>query len=259
VEVALIRLHHWLASSVLLLIALVCEFAFFDPSIRGEPNDDVEVATSLATMLRAARTVVSRHQNEINDPNVGDKGLSGQKVLSETLRGYEEASRIDPNTIDKSTREGRLLQAQMQAIVDVIDENQETINKKGMAFKGFIPATFARLVNENFGRRAGNEADVKVTAPPELVRNRKARPDHWELQVINEHFLQPSWPKGKEFYDLAESGGRPAFRMAAPEYYVASCLACHGSPKGDIDVTGYPKEGGDVGDLGAVISISLYH
>ena len=29
------------------------------------------------------------------------------------------------------------------------------------------------------------------------------------------------------------------------------------APKGDIDVTGYPKEGGDDGDLGGVISIGL--
>jgi hypothetical protein len=46
--------------------------------------------------------------------------------------------------------------------------------------------------------------------------------------------------------------------MAVPEYYAASCLSCHGGPKGDIDVTGYPKEGGNEGDLGGVISISLY-
>jgi hypothetical protein len=42
-----------------------------------------------------------------------------------------------------------------------------------------------------------------------------------------------------------------------PEYYVASCLSCHGTPKGEIDVTGYPKEGAALGDLGGVISIKL--
>ena len=255
---AMISRQHRLGAVV--AIALVCAFDFLGVgSSRSDTNDDPDVAKSLAAMLRAGRTVVSRHQGEINDQNIGDKGLTGQKVLSEAVRGYQEATGTDPNTVDKSTRQGRLLQAQMQAIVEVIDENQDTINKKGVAFKGFIPATFARLVNEAFSRRAGNEAEVKVTAPPDLVRNRKARPDHWELQVITDHFLQPNWSKGKEFFAVTESGGRPAFRMAVPEYYVASCLACHGSPKGEIDVTGYPKEGGAVGDLGAVISISLYH
>jgi hypothetical protein len=46
--------------------------------------------------------------------------------------------------------------------------------------------------------------------------------------------------------------------MMMPEYYAASCLSCHGSPKGETDITGYPKEGGKEGDLGAVISVILF-
>jgi hypothetical protein len=42
-----------------------------------------------------------------------------------------------------------------------------------------------------------------------------------------------------------------------PEYYVPSCLTCHGGPAGELDVTGYPKEGAHEGDLGGVISIGL--
>ena len=38
----------------------------------------------------------------------------------------------------------------------------------------------------------------------------------------------------------------------------STCLACHGSPKGEIDITGYPKEGANEGDLGGVISITQY-
>jgi hypothetical protein len=41
----------------------------------------------------------------------------------------------------------------MDAIVEVMDANQTTINAKGTGFKGFIPALFARLVNEAFVRR----------------------------------------------------------------------------------------------------------
>ena len=58
--------------------------------------------------------------------------------------------------------------------------------------------------------------------------------------------------------EFQDSKGRPAFRMAMPEYYDASCLVCHGGPKGEMDVTGYPKEGGKEGELGGVISITLY-
>ena len=243
----------------LAIVTLACAFGVYGLGpTRSETSDDAVVAESLATMLRAGRTVVSRHQSEINDPNIGEKGLTGAKVLAETVRGYKETTGVDPTTLDQSTRQGRLLRAQMDAIVEVVDANQETINKKGLGFKGFIPATFARLVNEAFSRRAADEADVKVTAPLDLVRNRKARPDAWELKVIRDEFLLPNWPRGKDFSEIADNKGRAAFRMAVPEYYVASCLSCHGSPKGEIDVTGYPKEGRAAGDLGGVISISLY-
>jgi len=147
----------------------------------------------------------------------------------------------------------------MAAIVAVTDDNQATINQKGTAFKGFIPAVFARLVSENFNQMAKGEAEAKVTAPPELVRNRKARPDAWEADVMKTKLLSAEWPKGQSYSAVVDTSGRPAFRVAVPEYYAASCLTCHGSPKGEMDLTGYPKEGGKTGDLGAVISITLYH
>jgi hypothetical protein len=43
-----------------------------------------------------------------------------------------------------------------------------------------------------------------------------------------------------------------------PEYYAKSCLSCHGQPKGEVDITGYPKEGASEGDLGGIISITLF-
>ena len=100
---------------------------------------------------------------------------------------------------------------------------------------------------------------MKVAAPPDLVRNRKARPDEWEAEVIRDKLLQANWPKGQLFATVAANKGRQAFRVAVPEYYAASCLSCHGGPKGQIDITGYPKEGASEGDLGGVISITLFH
>jgi hypothetical protein len=106
--------------------------------------------------------------------------------------------------------------------------------------------------------KVGQEADVKVTAPRDLVRNRKALPDDWESRIIESELMLPGWPKDKIFTAETPVGGRPAFRVLIPEYYGQGCLQCHGEPKGDIDVTGYPKEGGKLGDLGGVISITLF-
>jgi Protein of unknown function (DUF3365) len=220
---------------------------------------DMAVAQSLAEMLQDARTVVSDAQDLINDPAIGDKHLTGETVLARAVDIYSKATGVDPRKVDPASREGRLLQAMMAAIVEVVDDNQGTVNAKGTGFKGFIPAVFARLVAEEFGRLAKGEAEVKVTAPPELVRNRKARPDQWEAEIIRTKLLDPAWPAGQPYSATIASGGRPAFRVMVPEYYVESCLACHGSPKGEMDITGYPKEGGKLNDLGAAISITLYH
>jgi hypothetical protein len=226
---------------------------------RNAEVDDSSTARSLTAMLRAGRTVISRHQKLINNPDVGDKGLDGKTVLAEALTIYKETTGEDAAAIDRKSRRGRLIQAQMDAIVETMNANQELLNRQGVSFKGFIPATFDRLVNEAFDKRAFAEGEVKVTAPPELVRNHEVRPDVWEAEVIRDKLLAVSWPKGQIYSALTESGGRPAFRTAVPEYYTASCLSCHGGPKGEIDITGYPKEGGKEGELGGVISITLYH
>jgi uncharacterized protein DUF3365 len=226
---------------------------------RNVEEDDLITARSLIAMLRAGRTVISRHQDLINNPDIGDKGLDGKTILAETLAIYKETTGEDPEAIDRKSRRGRLIRAQMDAIVETMNANQRLLNRQGVGFKSFIPATFGRLVNEAFDKRAAAEADVKVTAPPGLVRNHKVRPDAWEAEVIRDKLLTVSWPKGQIYSVLTESGGRPAFRTAVPEYYAPSCLSCHGGPKGEIDITGYPKEGSKEGDLAGVISITLYH
>jgi len=220
-------------------------------------EDDAQIAKSLATMLRAGRAVISKYQQRINDPNVGDKGIDAKMVLSEAGKNYQDVMGVDAASIDPETRHGKLVRMQMESIAEVMDTHQETINRQGVGFKGFIPAVFGRLVNEAFGRRAVGIAEMKVTAPPQLIRNAKVRPDEWELEVIRTRLMTPSWPKDQPFSAITDQHGAPAHRTLMPEYYAASCLTCHGSPKGEIDITGYPKEGASEGDLGGIISITL--
>jgi len=223
-----------------------------------EPSaENLRIAKNLATMLQSARAVVSAHQTEINDPTKGDKGLTGKVVLDEAIANYRKATGTDPQTIDPASYEGRLLKAQMDAVAEVMDANQATINAKDVGFKGFIPATFARLVNEAFGRRVGAEANVKVTAPSELIRNRQARPDAWEVAAIQNYLQKADWPKGQIYAGTDTAGGKPQIRVMVPEYYAPSCLTCHGGPKGELDITHYPKEGAHENDLGGIISIKL--
>jgi Protein of unknown function (DUF3365) len=219
---------------------------------------DAAIAQNLAEMLRDARAVISDSEGLINNPAIGDKHLTGQKVLADAIKRYQKTTGVDPAKLDPASREGQLMQAMMSAIVAVMDDNQKTINEKGTGFKGFIPAVFGRLVSEAFNGLANGKAEIKVTAPVDLVRNRKARPDAWETKVIETKLLSPDWPHGQPYSATVDIDGRTAYRIAVPEYYTSSCLACHGTPKGELDITGYPKEGRKLGDLGGVMSITLF-
>ena len=221
-------------------------------------DTDAAIAQSLAEMLRDARTVISNNQALINDPGSGDKHLTGEKVWDDASALYRKNTGVDPRSIDKNSRQGRLMDALKNAVVEVMNDNQKTINEKGTGFKGFIPAVFGRLVSESFNGLVKGPAQIKITAPTDLVRNRKALPDAWEKQVIDTKLLSPDWPHGQPYSATVNTNGRTAYRIAVPEYYTNSCLACHGTPKGELDITGYPKEGRKLGDLGGVMSITLF-
>jgi hypothetical protein len=246
------------AATIVIIAMLAAITMMISNALAATKDDDAIIAKSLATMLRAGRTVISFHQAKINDPALGNKGLDGKTVVAEAVKIYRDTAGVDPASIDANSRHGKLLRMEMEAIAEVLDVHQQTINRQGVGFKGFIPAVFARQVSEAFGRRATGIAEIKVTAPPRLVRNPKARADMWESKAINEKLMAGDWTKDMVFSEVAESKGKMAYRTAMPEYYASSCLSCHGSPAGEIDITGYPKEGAEIGDLGGVISITLY-
>ncbi|WP_157015552.1 Tll0287-like domain-containing protein [Mesorhizobium xinjiangense] len=239
------------------ILAILIGCMFFLPSVAEEPAD-IATGTRLADLLRSARSVLSNYQSLINDPAIGEKHLDGERFTAEAIVLYAERTGQELMSGDLTQRDRKLVQAQIEAMREVIDEQQEDINRPGIGFKGFVPAVFARLMNEKFAAKVGNEALVRVTAPENLVRNRKSLPDAWETRVIEEVFSDTQRPKGDAYTEETEVNDRPAFRMLLPEYYTESCLSCHGTPKGEIDVTGYPKEGGKAGDIGGAISIVLF-
>ncbi|WFU50872.1 Tll0287-like domain-containing protein [Sinorhizobium terangae] len=240
------------------VFTVLCGCMLLSSSAAAQEAADVATGERLAELLRSARSVLSNYQSLINDPAVGDKHLDGERFTAEAIALYAKRTGHPLMSDGLAERDRKLLQAQVEAMREVVDEEQNDINRPGIGFKGFVPAVFARLMNEKFAAKVGNEALVRVTAPEVLVRNRKSLPDDWETRVINEIFSNPQKQKGEAHTEVTKVNGRPAFRMLLPEYYTESCLSCHGSPKGEIDVTGYPKEGGKAGDLGGAISIVLF-
>ncbi len=248
-------MHRGPRCAVILASISVCTLASL---VAADNNDDIATGERLAAFLRAGRSVISNHQDLINNASIGKKDLTGQRVVTEALQIYAGRQGKSASEEHLSAQDQQLFDAQIEALREVVDEHQQEIDAKGVGFKGFIPATFARLVNERFEEKVGDRAKMKVTAPEDLVRNRKARPDAWEQRIIESKFLSGEWTKGRSFVEEVQMDGRNSFRMLIPEYYSASCLACHGKPKGEIDISGYPKEGGAEGDLAGAISITLF-
>lgn len=243
---------------VLLIVSLLSAFCPAFSKVASADENSLNTALLLADILRAARTEIASQQPAINNNLIGDKGLSGDVVQQLVMARLEAMGKSDNLASPADDREGKLIQAQFESIREILDENQPLINDKDIGFKGFVPAVFAQLTNERFGEKVGEIAEIKVTAPMDLVRNRKARPDKWERSVIETRFKSNDWVRGQLFAEDADGQRGSAFRVMVPEYYGEACLACHGGPKGEVDVTGYPKEGGHLGDLGGAISITLY-
>ncbi len=226
---------------------------------RRARNPDKEgIALSVTTLLRSARAVISENQGLINDPNKGDKGFTGELVLREAKLNFNMLTGMKIDKIDHSTLKGKLLKAEMEAIVEVVNEAQEVINKKGVGYKNFLPAVFAFRVSQKFKTKMGKVAELKLTAPANYIRNPRNKPDKWEHDVIEKHFRDPNYPTGKPVTAMEEKDGKKAYRLIIPEYYKLSCLACHGEPKGATDITGGKKEGGKLGELGGAISVVIY-
>ena len=218
---------------------------------------DHSIALNLTALLRAAREVISHNQDLINERTVS-KDLTATKVIDEAKANFAKATGRPLPTLDPESMEGKMLQAELGAIQEVMDQAQTLINDPERGFKGFLPAVFAYRVAERFSQKVRDLAYLKLTAPRELIRRQSNAPDAWEDQIIKNKFQSTGWGKGEFVAEEAKLNGKKAYRLLIPEYYESSCLACHGEPKGATDISGGKKEGGKLGDLGGAISTAIY-
>ena len=115
----------------------------FEPPRFGVTSND-PVGERLATLLQAGRNVVSNHQSLFNDPARGDKNFDGDRLVEEATAMYEETWGENPVSDNLSERDRRLIEAQIDAMGEVIDEHKSQLDMEGVGFKGFIPALFGR-------------------------------------------------------------------------------------------------------------------
>lgn len=213
--------------------------------------DEAETAELLITLLKVGRGVVSENQALINDASKGNKGFTDEFLAAQIVDRFKKQTRIDLNRANGISQSGVLLSL-LESEREVVAEAQPVINKQGVAFKGFLPAVFARKSGEKFYRKTGIR--LKLTGADYRYPGNK--PDDFETEVLR-MFSDSRHPKGQPYSKATIVAGKPVLRVMDPEYAAATCLNCHGSPRGERDITGMKKEGWKEGDLAGAISLVL--
>ena len=145
-----------------------------------------------------------------------------------------------------------VLSQQLDAVWEFMAINQNRINhdKNGeYNFKGL----HCSLVGKSIGKLFGVKTDYVTRYVNTNPRNKDDVADSFEEKAL-ERFR--SGYKG-EIYSFVEENGVTSFRYVKPMYIDATCTECHGGPKGDPDILGYPKEGWEIGELAGVLSIIM--
>jgi general secretion pathway protein A len=195
--------------------------------------------------------IVERNQSLINDPGKGDKGFTPEVFEQLVLDEFSHQTHIDlktsPSSLSALTND--LLALLLRASKEVVSDAQFVINQRGIGYKNFIPATFGSQSARKFSKRS--KVMIKQTALD--PRNLQNAPDAYEEMVLKRLASRP--PSTTPIVEWID-GGR-SLRAVLPIYYSEDCLACHGSPKGILDISGYPREGAQVGELAGAISIQI--
>ncbi len=171
------------------------------------------------------------------------------------IQEFRRQSSIDLSTLQSAPASitlpplaKELLPAFVLASKEVVRDAQIVINQRGVGYKNFIPATYGSQASARFSKRS----HVRLKQTALQPRNPKNEPDDYEASVLK-------WLSGRPRADayvseLTDQG--QTLRVVMPIYYVAPCLTCHGEPKGDLDIAGYPKEGHHEGDLAGAITVT---
>lgn len=162
--------------------------------------------------------------------------------------------------------EARTFAREMDAVWQFMDNSQHTINNTSdgtYEFKGLHCAVVGKSVGAIFS--AGNNYAIRYTNFE--PRRAQDKPDAFEAEALT---LFNAEKDVTEFYRImdgaadedervrtAADDGAAQFRYVQALRVNESCLECHGEPAGEIDITGFAKEGWTLDSIGGAISVVI--
>ena len=219
------------------------ESFFMEKVPRAEANATAE---KLARAVMAARMIIFAYAGKIVDPALGDKGLSGAALESQWR------SAVEADLIDASPNQKKIFEKLFWAGRQVMDNNQERINTKGVGWKNFLPAKWEREMGQVFAARTG----IIIKQPGRTYRSPVNVPDELERSAL-QHYVNAGRDESRPQTAFTTMGKQAVYRHLEPIRLLDACLPCHGKPKGEPDMLGYAKDGLEAGDLIGLMSVTV--
>jgi len=218
------------------------EYLFIEKVERAEAP---ATAQMIARALAVGRLVIFAQMKKLTDPELGDKGFTGDVFLDQWKTALEA------EFLDASPAQQRIIDKLLWAGKQSIDNNQDRLNVKGVKWKHFLPAKWARETGQLLNSRTG----IVTKQPSVNYRAPSNAPDAREVEVLTA--FVGSGGETKATGEFATMGKQPVYRYYDPVTLMPPCLACHGKPKGEPDMLGFEKDGFDEGDVIGMISVTV--
>jgi Protein of unknown function (DUF3365) len=219
------------------------EYLFLDKVPRAEA---AATAEKLAKAVNAGFKIILANTGKIVDPTLGDKGFSGEFFEQQWRAAVED------EMIDATPNQEKIINKLIWAGRQVVDNNQDRINVKDIAWKHFLPAKWAREMGQIFTARTG----IIIKQPGRTYRNPVNVPDELELSALR-HFVKAGQDDNKPYTEFTTMGKQAVYRHMEPIRLIPACLSCHGKPKGEPDMLGFHKDGLDAGDVIGLMSVTI--
>ncbi|MEK7222534.1 MAG: hypothetical protein AAB130_05420, partial [Nitrospirota bacterium] len=120
--------------------------------------ESVETGRLLAILLDSGRVAVAGVQALINDETKGDKGFTPEVFEQRMVEKFKERSGVDLTKLKTEkvpAQAKQLLPMLVEAGKKVVATYQPILNKQGLAYKNFIPATWGTQAAAIFTARTG--------------------------------------------------------------------------------------------------------
>ncbi len=218
------------------------EYLFIESVTRAEAHD---TATKIAQAIFAGRMVIFSQMGKLTDPNIGDKGYTGA-VFEKQWRASVEHLQIDA-----SPSQQRIMEKVFWAGKQAMDNNQDRLNVKGVAWKHFLPAKWEREMGSLLNARTG----ILTKQPARNYRNPVNIPDSAERETLT-RFVQPGFD-GAAHGTFAQMGKQEVYRYMEPIRLIPPCMGCHGKPQGELDMLGFEKDGLEINDVIGLMSVTI--